>query len=99
MKIPKAITVGPTRYEIQHVQAIKGPPSFGRIDVVDCTIKIAAKTIFEQPYSVKKRRETFWHEALHACFHDMGVPLKKHDEDLIDALSKRITQICCTAEV
>jgi hypothetical protein len=99
MIIPRAFTVGPRRFEIKHVQALDRPPAFGRLDITNNTIKLAAKSIFEQRYPLKQRRETFWHEALHACLHDMGMPFEKHDEDFINALSKRITQICCTAEV
>jgi hypothetical protein len=99
MIIPKAFTVGPKRYDVIQVRALDRPPAHGRIDIIDNTIKLAVQSIYEQRYSVKQRRESFWHEALHACLHDMGKPLSKHDEDFIDALAKRITQICCTAEV
>ena len=99
MRIPKAFTVGPRRYDIVHVRALSRPPSFGRIDIVDGTIKLAAQSIFEQRYDMKKRRVAFWHETLHACLHDMGMPLEEHDEDFVEELAKRLTQVCCTAEV
>ena len=99
MIIPKAITVGPNRFEIRHVKSIDRPPSHGRIDFVEGTISLAAKSIHETRYTTTQRRETFWHEVLHACLCDMGRPLRGHDEDFIDALAKRITQVCDTAEV
>ena len=99
MIIPKAFTVGPSRYEVQQVRSIDKPPAHGCLDTIEGTIKLASHNIFEMRYSRRMREETFWHEALHTCLLDMGKPLNAHDENFIDALAKRLTQVCNTAEV
>jgi hypothetical protein len=99
MKIPKAITVGKTRFMVEKVKHLDRPPAYGRIDLFDSTIKIARKSIHGKLYSSEQRAATFWHEVLHACLLDAGKPLRAHDEKLVDALAVRIAQVCRTAEV
>lgn len=99
MIIPKSFVVGPSRYDVLEVEVLDKPPSFGRIDTLAGKIYLARKDTENRLYRVAQRQEAFWHEALHAIYVDMGVPLHKHDETLIDALAKRLTQVCNTAEV
>jgi hypothetical protein len=99
MIIPKTITVGPMQFNVLHVKALDNPPAYGRIDFVAGTIKIASHSIYEVRYSADDRRRAFWHETIHACLVDMGQPLHKHDERFVEELAKRLTQVCCTAEV
>ena len=99
MIIPRAITVGPMRFDIKHVQALDRPPAYGRIDFHTGTIKIASHSVFEVRYSANDRRRAFWHETIHACLVDMGQPLHTHDEEFVEALAERLTQVCTTAEV
>jgi len=99
MLIPKAFTVGPSRYEVRQVRTIDKPPSHGRLFVLEGRVDLASHNVFDMRYLRTAREETFWHEVLHTCLLDMGKPLEKHDENFLDALAKRITQVCNTAEV
>ena len=99
MFIPKSFAVGPSRYEVRQVRALDKPPAHGRLFVLEGRIDLASHNIYDMLYRRSEREISFWHEVLHTCLLDMGKPLSKHDEDFIDELAKRITQVCNTAEV
>ena len=99
MKIPKAITVGKTRFRLVKVRSLNRPPSYGRISYADNTITLATHSIHHEAYDRRGRATAFWHEAVHACLCDMDIPLRMHDEKFVDALAVRLAQICLTAEL
>lgn len=99
MIIPKAFKVGRTRWVVERVWALFGPVCHGRTYFSTSTIKIAATNGHGKEYTSRQREEAFWHEALHTCFYDMGLPPHKHDEKLINDLAARLTQIVNSAEL
>jgi len=50
-------------------------------------------------YTTKEREEAFWHETIHTCLYDMGVPVQDHDEKFVQALAVRLTQVSNSAEL
>jgi len=99
MIIPKAFTVGKKRYVIERVYALFSPPCFGRTFFSTLKIKIAATNGHGKCYTSKERETAFWHEAVHTCLEDMGVPVVEHDEKFVQALAVRLAQISNTAEL
>jgi hypothetical protein len=97
--IPKTITVGPVLYDVKCVPHLDNPPAHGRLNTVEGTIKVATHSIFGLNYPHRDRCTAFWHETLHACMLDMGIPLHKHDENFVERLAKRLQQVCDSAEV
>lgn len=98
MIIPRAFTVGKKRYVIEWVRALFSPPCYGRTFFSTRRIKLAAANGHGKRYTTKERDIAFWHETVHTCLEDMGVPVQEHDEKFVQALAVRLAQVCDTAE-
>lgn len=99
MIIPKAFTVGKTRYIIERVWALFSPPCYGRTFFSTNKIKLAETNGHGKRYTTKERDIAFWHETVHTCLYDMGVPVQEHDEKFVQALAERLAQVVNTAEL
>lgn len=96
MKIPKSFKVGKKKYKVYEVSiasnptCVKGDVSFLRQEVT------IGRFVNRRAMLDKERATVFWHEALHAMLYDMGSS-KNNDEQFVEALAKRITEIVYTA--
>ena len=96
MRIPKSFKVGKKKYTVNEAvigsnrTCIKGVIFFQKqsIDI--------GQYVHNRRMSEKERAAVFWHEALHAMLHDMG-SRKNGDEQFVEALAKRITDVVYTA--
>jgi Zn-dependent peptidase ImmA (M78 family) len=80
----KSVLIGSFEYDIEESDKMVDN---GSIDTEKLKIHIDS-TIDEQV-----KRQTLWHEIIHALMHQFGLSLSDHDEKMIDNLAHGICQV------
>lgn len=97
MKIPKSFKVGKKKYAITELPPTDKPTCVkGSVNFTSQRIDIGCM-VNRRKMPEKERAVVFWHEAIHAMLHDMG-SRKNSDEQFVEALAKRITDVVYTAK-
>jgi hypothetical protein len=96
MKIPKSFRVGKKKYKVIEVliaddpTCVKGGVNFALQEVT------IGHYVNRRKMGERERDAVFWHEAVHAMLKDMD-SRKNNDEQFVEGLAQRITDLIYTA--
>lgn len=98
MEIPKQVRVGRTLYQIKLIPSLPTSWHAGQVryDAAEILVSTHAGTS-NRKRTAEELTQLFWHEVVHAALHDMGRTRLCNDEDFVDALAERLTDVVQTA--
>jgi hypothetical protein len=97
MKLPKSFRVGTRRYKVEELPlSSKTSCIKGAVHYVDKTVDIGSR-VNGRRMGKRERATVFWHEAIHAMLYDMGSHNLNNNEQFVENLAKRITDVVYTA--
>jgi hypothetical protein len=95
MIIPQKFRIGTKRYKIEMHES--HPRRYGSL-IPEGQRILLYRVTGGKPNNDERMSDTFWHEVTHAILWEMDDPRWK-DEVFVKAFSKRLNQVCLTAEV
>lgn len=99
MLIPKAFTLGKTKYKVQMVRHTEPKGTMGKVYYDLGRIEIASNSgRNNRSFKQEEIDDTFWHEVTHAILRDMGHKLWNNERFVTD-FANRLTQVVNTSKL
>ena len=97
--IPRKITIGDTKYDIDIIEVMAKKRNMARIYYDHRRIEIAeTSNVTGKKFTNEKLQENFWHEVVHGILHDMGRHHLNGNEKFVVDFSKRLSALIKSAK-